>query len=198
MLRLLVTIAFTFVLVGNARAETLFDAARQGDIATVKALLGSGVFVDEVGRNAATPLIAATLEGKSDVAFLLIEAGANVMARNEGGFTALHAASYAGLIEIMQRLLENGAKLEDDKNVSGQTPIFMAGEEGHADITEFLLLRGADASAIDRDGFSVLTQSWAKRHFPIVRLLKEHGAVCQSAKILGSEDFHQQCVQAGQ
>lgn len=198
MLRLVATIVFAVVLSGGAQAETLFDAARRGDTVTVETLLGSGVSVDETGRNAATPLIAATFAGQTDVAHQLIDAGANVMARNSGGFTPLHAASYAGHADIAQLLMENGADLEDDQNVSGQTPIFMAGEEGHADVAKFLLLQGADASAIDRDGFSVLTQTWAKRHFQIVKLLKEHGAVCQSVEILGSENFYRQCVQAGQ
>ena len=84
-----------FIILGSAQAGQLFDAAKQGDTATVKALLESGTSVDERGPNKATPLIAASLAGNTETAAALIEAGADVMARNHSGFTPLHAAAKA-------------------------------------------------------------------------------------------------------
>ena len=68
-----------------AAEETLFAAASHGDQATVERLLANGVAVDTAGRNAETPLIAAALAGQAEIAKVLIDHGAEVMARNKGG-----------------------------------------------------------------------------------------------------------------
>jgi len=185
------------VLAGTAQAGPLFEAAGKGDLATTERLLDEGAGVDERGRNKETPLIAAALAGSAEIAALLIDRGADVMARNRGGYTALHAAAYSGSVEIARLLLDHGAALEDRENVSDHTPLFLAAEEDRIAVAELLLARGADPTVIDRDGFSVLTQSWAKKRVAMVRLLKQHGATCQTAEVLGSEDFHRRCAETG-
>lgn len=198
MLRGIVAIIGTFCVLTVAHAGPLFDAAGRGDLSTVENLLSAGVPVDDRGRNAETPLIAAALAGNTEVAKVLIAHGADVMARNKGGLTPLHAAAYAGSTEIARLLLDHGSAIEDNKNFSGATPLIVAAEEGQVGVAELLLARGADPMAIDRDGFSVLTQAWAKKRTEMVRLLKAHGATCQSVASLGSEDYYRSCITAGQ
>jgi uncharacterized protein len=180
-----------------AQASALFEAAGQGDLAVVERLLGEGVEVDERGRNAETPLIAAALAGEAAIAKLLIARGADVMARNRGGLTPLHAAAYSGSVDVARLLLDNGADLEDRNNVAGATPLILAAEENRVVVAELLIARGADLNVTDRDGFTALTQAWAKQRPEMVRLLKEHGAACQSVELLGSEEYHRRCVEAG-
>jgi ankyrin repeat protein len=182
---------------GFAQAGPLFDAAGRGDLVTVRELVGAGTEVDERGRNAETPLIAAALSGAYEVAEFLVDSGADVMARNKGGLTPLHAAAYAGSEDIARLLLDHGAALEDHENIGGNTPLSLAAEENRIPVVELLLARGADPTAIDRDGFSVLTQSWAKKRTEVVRLLKSHGATCQSAEVLGSDELYRSCVETG-
>lgn len=182
---------------GLTQAGPLFDAAGRGDFAIVEKLLGEGVEVDERGRNAETPLIAAALAGDAATAQLLIAHGADVMARNEGGLTPLHAAAYSGSAEVVPLLLDHGAELEDKANVSGATPLMVAAEENRVAVAELLIARGADLSIPDRDGFTPLTQAWAKKRTEMVRLLKQHGATCQPVEFLGSEEYHRQCIEAG-
>jgi ankyrin repeat protein len=60
--------------------------ASAGDLAAVERLLAGGAEVDgaevdERGRNAETPLIAATLAGRRDVAEVLLARGADVQLR---------------------------------------------------------------------------------------------------------------------
>jgi ankyrin repeat protein len=175
----------------------LFDAAGRGDLAAVETFLGEGVEVDERGMNAETPLIAAALAGEAATADLLIAHGADVMARNNGGLTPLHAAAYSGSAEVARLLLDHGAALEDKANVSGATPLMVAAEENHVAVAELLIARGADVNIPDRDGFTPLSQAWAKKRTEMVRLLKRHGATCQPVEILGSEDYYRRCVEAG-
>ena len=183
---------------GAADAGPLFDAAGRGDSAVVEKLLNDGVAVDERGRNAETPLIAAALAGQIGIARILINRGADIMARNKGGFTALHAAAYSGNSGVARLLLDNGATHSDQENISGATPLIVAAEENNVAVAELLIERGADLGVADRDGFTALTQAWAKRRTEMVRLLKQHGAICQSVEILGTDDYYRRCVSAGQ
>ena len=63
MLRLFVAIIGALGVSGVAHSGPLFDAAARGDVAAVEKFLGEGVGVDQRGRNAETPLIAAALAG---------------------------------------------------------------------------------------------------------------------------------------
>jgi ankyrin repeat protein len=178
-------------------AGPLHDAAREGNLEQVRGLIGQGADMDARAKNGETPLVLAILEGHPDVAELLIAQGADIMARNERGLTPLHAAAYSGSAELAQLLLDHGAALEDKANVSGATPLMLAAEENHVAVVELLIARGADLSIPDRDGFTPLTQAWAKQRTEMVRLLKQHGATCQPVEILGSEDYYRRCVEAG-
>lgn len=182
---------------GAVHAGALFDAAGRGDLMAVETLLDEGVDVDERGRNAETPLMAAALAGEAAIAGLLIARGADVMARNEGGLTPLHAAAYAGSAGVAELLLDHGAELEDRANVAGATPLMVAAEENRVAVAELLIARGADVGIPDRDGFTPLTQAWAKKRLEMMRLLKRHGATCQPVEILGSEQYYRRCVEAG-
>lgn len=181
----------------EGHAGPLFDAAGQGDLAAVEKLLGEGFDVDERGRNDETPLIAAALADETAIAEFLIARGADVMARNQGGLTPLHAAAYAGSAEVAELLLDEGADLEDKANISGATPLMLAAEENRVAVAGLLIERGADLTIPDRDGFTPLTQAWAKQRTEMVRLLKQHGATCQPVEFLGSEDYHRRCLEAG-
>ena len=197
MLRLIAAVVIGILLAtASAQAGALYDAASRGDVKAVEWLLSEGADVDERGRNAETPLIAAALAGQAATAELLVAKGADVMARNKGGLTPLHAAAYSGSAEVARLLLDHGAKIEDKDNISGATPLILAAEENRVTAAELLIARGADVNITDRDGFTALSQAWAKKRTEMVRLLKQHGATCQPAKVLGSEDYYRRCVAA--
>lgn len=61
----------------------------------------------------------------------------------------------------INRLLKHGAKLEDEDS-HGWTALRVAVEKEYEDIACLLLLKGADANAIARDGRSVIAQAKAK------------------------------------
>lgn len=56
---------------------------------------------------------------------VLVEAGADVNAVNEGEFTALHAAVFRGWNEVVQYLVEQGANL-NARDYRGRTPFRLA------------------------------------------------------------------------
>ena len=56
---------------------------------------------------------------------MLLDAGADVHARNEADFTALHGAALRGLNEVVQTLLDHGADI-DARDFRGRTPYRLA------------------------------------------------------------------------
>jgi hypothetical protein len=67
-----------------------------------------------------SPLISASLFGKTEMAKLLIEAGADLNFRNNDGSTALHTAAFFCHPEIVRMLLDKGAD-KSLKNKYGST-----------------------------------------------------------------------------
>ena len=190
-----IAVALVFFLGGNtvAFAEPLHDAARDGDVEKVSGLIDEGVAMDTPGDNGETPLILAILGGQPAVVDLLIEKGADIRARNSGGFTALHAAAYVGDVDAAGKLLGNGANVDDQENKAGVTPLSVAAEEGHVEMARVLVEHGANIEAGERNGYTPLSRALWRDQKEVVSLLQRSGAACQPAEILG-KPVHSRCV----
>ena len=184
-------------MIAPADAQDLYDAAVAGDLAVVEQLLADGARADARGQNAETPLIAAALAGDARMAELLLAHGADIRARNTGGFTPLHAAAFSGSIPVAVLLLDRGAPLDDAANKASVTPLMVAAEQNHPALVELFVGRGAAVGTPERDGYVPLTRALWKGNGEVMRVLKRHGATCQSADIVGGEELYRQCLEAG-
>ena len=83
----------------------------------------------------------------------MLQAGANLEARAEGGLTSLHwAARFERNAETIEVLLQAaGANLEA-RAEGGLTPLHWAANFGDSETIEVLLQEGADAKALTSDG----------------------------------------------
>jgi hypothetical protein len=90
---------------------------------------------------------------RAGVVRLLLDAGANARARNEGGDNALH---YANDADVVRLLLAAGADPNARNQNYGRTPLFGAYDEG---AVRALLEGGADPSVIDLDGRTALSEA---------------------------------------
>jgi ankyrin repeat protein len=161
-----------------AFCDEIHDAARDGDLAKVQALLEHHpdlVFSkDNDGR---TPLHAAAMTGHKDVAELLLAKGADVNARDNHGGTPLHAAAMTGHKDVVELLLAKGANINARRN-DGMTSLHLAVAGGHNALVELLVAHGADVNA----GAAAI--NWGREHFMDGEMAIRHGDVTNAGALL--------------
>ena len=138
------------VLVGAGYAALLspvLDAAKRGDLETLKAELRSGADVNAAQGDGFTALHWAAKTGNREVAEILIAAGADIRATTRlGGHMPLHVAAAAGQAGIAEALLEAGAP-GDAMTSTGAQPLHLAAAAGVPEVVVSLLAHGAPVDA---------------------------------------------------
>jgi len=90
---------------------SLHNASKEGNIGVVQQWLDRGADVNQADKNGWTPLFGACLEGHVDVARLLLDNGAEVVARrlgaSKGRYTPLHMARSQGHAAVVALLEEH-------------------------------------------------------------------------------------------
>jgi ankyrin repeat protein len=129
----------------------------------------------ELNRNGMPGLIIAAGSGHEEVVRLLLDRGADVAAKTEYGWTALHWAAESGHEAVMRLLLDQGADIAA-KDERGRTALHWAAENGHEAVVRLLLDQGADIAAKDGEGRTALHWAAESGHEAVVRLLLDQGA----------------------
>ena len=93
----------------GAGPSALHQAAREGDVEAVRALLGKGQDVDSRTEDGATPLHEAAIGGHVEVVELLLTSGAEANATKDSGATPLYFAELKGQTRVAEILRERGA-----------------------------------------------------------------------------------------
>ena len=94
-----------------------------------------------------TVLRSAAYNGHTETAKMLIEAGADVNAKNSSEQTALHLAALRGHTEIAKMLIEAGADLNAKDN-NGWTVLRSAAYNARTETVKMLIEAGADLSCL--------------------------------------------------
>jgi uncharacterized protein len=141
-------------------AQRLMAAVTAGDVDQVRRLLSDGVEVDERfpvvnGFNDAhTPLLVAARDGHTEIAGLLLHAGADVNATEPTfGAVPLHKAVYNGHADLT-RLIATwpGVDLNFQGATNGYTPLHDAIWHGYEECAKVLIDAGASLDPIGHDG----------------------------------------------
>ncbi len=98
-----------------------------------------------------TPLHVAAERGFLPLVNLLLDAGAEVDARDSNGFTPLIDAAEQGRTLVVRALLLAGAKV-NQTNTTGRTALWLAASRGHEETVTYLLNHDADPTLAGADG----------------------------------------------
>jgi uncharacterized protein len=126
-------------------------AAFFGKAEAVRILLDAGARVDTYTRNAFAnqPLHAAAAGRHIEICRLLLAAGADVTAKQHGGYTPLHEAAQHGDDEMVELFLSAGGDATESVT-DGGTPADLAEAAGHLDVANRL----REVAAVHRAGLS--------------------------------------------
>ncbi|XP_049843471.1 ankyrin repeat and SOCS box protein 16-like [Schistocerca gregaria] len=146
-----VSIALLRTLSGEEKGRRLIQAAIQGSMEELQALLAAGVNVGARDMNEWTSLHWAAGRGYEEMVRRLLAAGADVGARDKFQQTPLHLAAWGGRPAVV-RLLAASSADPNARDVDGWTPLHSAAFNDETEAATELLEAGADRGAIDNNG----------------------------------------------
>jgi len=117
----------------------LLVAAYEGHADVCELLLDAGADVDATDSAGRTTLQAAVISAASPVVALLLFWGAAVDVIDAEGRTVLGVAAQMGDARIVRQLLDRGLD-ELHRDNAGWTPLHIAAFEGHAEVSDFVML----------------------------------------------------------
>ncbi len=124
-----------------------------------------------------TPLSLAARRGHLKILKRLIDAGADVDARDSTGKTPLIRAAEAGRLEVVQLLLEEGADREARDDREERTALIWASQAGRTRIVSALLEAGVDREASGRDGRTAAGLAGELGRRRVLKVLAKAGAM---------------------
>lgn len=124
--------------------------------------------------------------GRVDVIPALLQAGADIDARDAKGHTPLILASYHGQAAATRLLLRSGAQVDLADASRGNTALMGVAFKGHADIVRDLLNGGADPETRNHAGQTALMMAALFDRTAIVDELMARGCDPEACDIAGN------------
>ncbi|XP_024154019.1 histone-lysine N-methyltransferase EHMT2 isoform X2 [Oryzias melastigma] len=156
----------------------LYPAAKQGEGQRVLLMLMEGIdpTYQPDSQNRRSALHAAAQRGLLEICYMLIQAGANVDAKDKEMRTPLLEAVINNHVEVARYLVQSGAcvyHVEDD----GYTGLHHAAKMGNLEIVNMLLETGqVDVNAQDNGGWTPIIWAAEHKHVEVIKALLNRGA----------------------
>jgi uncharacterized protein len=151
--------------------DNVAHETQQRNAGAVAQLLAGGQDPNQVD-NGEPALVIAAVDDNTQIATMLVKAGARLNDGDEEANTALHHAAELDHINMVRMLLDAGAAV-DPENRDGVTPLMLAASRGYVTVVELLLAKGANPAKTDFTGRDAL--GWAGNQPRIVQLLQHAG-----------------------
>lgn len=130
----------------------LETACQTGDVEGARKALAAGAHRIAHDINQIHPIHLAVNFGHPEVVRVLLQAGVDVALRsNKEETTALHEAASQNRLSCAAVLIEHGSDV-NARDALGQTPLFLAAKNNHAEMIGFLHKAGAKLEIIDHKG----------------------------------------------
>ena len=153
----------------------LIEAVKQGNKASIRALLKEKVPVNTTATDGTTALHWSVRSDDMETTKLLLQAGANVRSADRYGITPLKLAAENGSAPMIEVLLKAGA----DPNATlptGETALMTAAHTGKPDAISMLLTHGAKPNERDiRFGETAMMWAAAENNAAAIRVLADGG-----------------------
>ena len=141
----------------NELDQTPFHiASKFGNLPMIETLLQrdrktEDVFlINSVDLDSNTPLHLATLNKQVVLVKLLLSQGSDPKALNSIGWTSVSCAAKSGDLESLIAILDSSSRVDiDATDNNNTTPLHLAAREGHSEIIDYLIEKGADVSVKD-------------------------------------------------
>ena len=174
--------------ISTSQETPLMFAAKTGDLDTLMKLIQSDLGLDEVDSNGRTAFLKACIGGEFQAAKFLLNAGAQINARDNNGqtaahFTVLDRSSQRAIRFLKQLLIKNKADL-NVCDVSGFTPLMLCAKsryykflsKGRPDLIKILIDAKVDVNYKNSDGRNALMIAAADGNADVCELLLSAGA----------------------
>lgn len=131
-------------------ATSVLDAVAAKDKAGLRALLKTGADVNAAMGDGLTAMHQVAIDGDTELAQLLIYAGANLKATTRlGGYTPLLLAAKAGDAAMIDTLVKGGADA-NQATTNGTSALMFAAASGNIAAVKALVEKGADVAAREK------------------------------------------------
>jgi ankyrin repeat protein len=169
-----------FSLTDRDVTDYVIQAAKNGDLDTLRTLLPKGMPADSPESLGSAAVYAAVSENRFETAKWLLENGADLKRPDPKSITPLRYAIRLGNREMVSLLIKHGADPNHmpEKTTSGgdDTPLIEAIEKGDPRMVTTLLEAGADIDAKGSFGRTPLENACGKNAVAIMELLIRKGA----------------------
>lgn len=160
-----------------SRTDSLRMDAAGGRTARVRELIATGINVDSKNRKQGMTALhwACEVMGTVETVETLLDAGADINARDKSGTTPLMMAAGGHDATVVRLLLARGADKEA-KNKDGMTALMLGAGFGRTAVVKLLCENGAEVNTKDVGGWTPLMRAAYEGHADAVRVLLAHGA----------------------
>lgn len=155
----------------NNGGTALMFSAITGDVRTVSLMLDAGAEVNAVGANLWGALMVAAVKGHSEVVAALMQRNADPNLVDVYGWTPLMRAASRNRVATARLLIAAPRARIDHRDDDGATALHRAAEEGHLQMVELLVAKGADVDALDARGRTPAVRAELAKHPQVVARL---------------------------
>jgi len=154
----------------SIQTDEFLEAIQKGDLPKINQLLSTTpILANSKAKNGVSAILLALYHGHQDIA-------RTVAARKNE--LDIFEASVLGKIEQVKNLVDYDPSIANSYSPDGFTPVALGAYLGQKEVTEYLILKGANVNAIAKNatGFTALTGAIANNHAEISKMLVKRGA----------------------